>query len=46
MVLLPDALLVAREAERRQAADDNEEYSNDPHPQRIGTGPDGLDEPC
>jgi hypothetical protein len=34
---------VTREAERREAADDNEEYCDDPHRQRIGSGPDGLD---
>ena len=31
LVLLADALLVTREAERREAAHDEEEYSNDPH---------------
>jgi hypothetical protein len=34
---------VAREAERSETAGDNKEYSNDPHRQRIGTGPDGLE---
>ena len=43
LVLLAHPLLVAREAERSETADDNEEYSNDTHRQRIGTGPDGLE---
>ena len=34
---------MTREAKRSETADDNEEYSNDPHRQRIGTGPDGLE---
>ena len=46
LALLAHALLVTREAERREAADDNEDYCDDPHRQRIGTGPDGLDGPC
>jgi hypothetical protein len=43
LVLLAHALLVAREAESREAARDDEEYSNDPHRQRIGILSDGLD---
>ena len=44
LVLLSHAFLMAREAKRGEAAGDNEEYSYDPHPQRIGMGPDGLEE--
>ena len=43
LILLAHPLLVAREAERSETAGDNEEYSNDAHPPRIGTGPDGLE---
>ncbi len=43
LVLLTHPLLVACEAERREAAHDNEEYSNDPHRQRIGSASDSLD---
>jgi hypothetical protein len=43
LVLLAHTLLVTREAKRGETAGDNEEYSNDPHRQRIGTGPDGLE---
>jgi hypothetical protein len=43
LVLLAHPLLVARETERSETAGDNEEYSNDPHRQRIGTGPNGLE---
>jgi hypothetical protein len=43
LVLLAHALLVASEAERREAADNKEEYRNGPHRQRIGTKPDSLD---
>ena len=43
LVLLAYPLLVAREAERSETAGDNEEYSNDPHQQRIGMWPDGLE---
>ena len=34
---------MAREAKGREAADNNEEYSNDPHRQRIGSVSDSLD---
>jgi hypothetical protein len=43
LVLLAHAFLVACEAERREAADDDEEYRDGPHRVRIGTAPDGLD---
>ena len=43
LILLPHPLLMACEAKRRKAADNDEEYRNGPHRQRIGTKPDGLD---
>jgi hypothetical protein len=41
--LLPHSVLAAGEADRRQGADDQEACRDQPHRQRIGIGPDGLD---
>ena len=43
LILLPHPLLVARKAKCRQAPDNNEEYRNGPHRQRIGSASDSLD---
>jgi len=43
LILLADALLVPREAERRESANDDEENGNAAHRQRIGSPLDGLD---
>jgi hypothetical protein len=37
-----DAVLAAREPDRRQGADDQQGCRNEPHRQRIGSDPDGL----
>jgi hypothetical protein len=37
---------VAREAERRQGAGNDEKHSDRPHPHRIGRGPAALEIPC
>jgi hypothetical protein len=42
-VLLADPLFVPCEAERGEHADDREGCRDEPHRQRIGTNPDGLD---
>jgi hypothetical protein len=42
-VLFANALLVAREAERRKCADDEKDNRDGPHGQRIGTSPDGIE---
>ena len=46
LILLAHTLLVAREAERRESADDEEEDRNGPHRYRIGTAPDGIEGLC
>ena len=42
-VLFAHALLVAREAERREGADDEEDNRNRPHRQKIDTRPGGIE---
>src|SRR5207244_390077 len=43
LALLTSTLLVAREAERRERADDDEANCNGPHRQRIGKDPAGIE---